>query len=460
MDKMNYAEKFISFEQKHALFKKQIHGVYFWKLVRSRVYSNILEESGVLDKKSYTVEEGLQGRIRAFLKYCAVAFINALEPIKRTETLIVTHPRKVLVNNSYEDIYTSWLVNLLQKNERDFLLLDVPLNWSTHPMKMQKNMRKIENFSFVRKVFYKYISKDVSLAGESLQAIAKDLKKVFGCDGNIIQETCSQIKFFKIDYHYYLKLLKKIKPNKIWLVIGYAHHGLIAAAKNLGILVEEIQHGMITPHHMNYSFGGERDIPYFPDRMCLFGKFWYDISKIPLSTDKIDFYKNAIRNFDPLPRRIKKNKRILFLTQPTTTRYFLDYIEKMLESHLFKDYELVVKLHPSEFKVWKDENPGLNGLEQKGYIRVIDSNSISLYDLLTSFDIAIAVASTAFFEALYFGCDAYLLNVPGVDWMEPLGNYKFLRRIRTPQELANYIDDYNQSQIDINEIFGDITLIK
>jgi len=35
-------------------------------------------------------------------------------------------------------------------------VLDMPLNWGTHPMQIDQNTRKIENFTIVPKVFYKY----------------------------------------------------------------------------------------------------------------------------------------------------------------------------------------------------------------------------------------------------------------------------------------------------------------
>ena len=453
MDVRNLAKRFMNFEKEHDLFKLQVEGVYFWKLIRGRVYTNIQKEIGIVREKSYTVPTRLFGRIKNILAYCAAAAVNAFKPIRKAEILILNHPRKVICEGEYKDIYTDWLIRGLRDNDRDYLVLDTPLNWNNHPMKPDNKTRKIENFSIVKKVFYKYFSSSRLERGSNIEVLSQRLIDAFAADGDVAKEAFSQIKLFQIDFRYYTKLLRKIQPKKIWVVIGYAHHGMIAAAQELGITVEEVQHGLISLQHMNYSFGGIKDIPYFPDRMCLFGRLWYNICDLPLDVSRIDYYRHPIRNNIPTEREEAGNKKILFLSQPTIAKSIFAFIEEMAMSQHFKDYEIIVKLHPSEYHIWKQHYRELLVLKKQGIVQVVDSHDISLYDLFRRINTVIAVASTSFFEALYFGCDSYLLHVPGIEWMESIKARPYMRQISSVGDLFGYLNNSAQIEVDIEEIF-------
>lgn len=453
MNAREFPDTFIKFEKENALFLQQIDDVFYWKLIRGRVYNNILKKHGLLDEGSFTVPQSVLCKIKTFFKYCIVAFINLFKPLLPVDTLVVNHQRKVLINGKYEDIYTSWLINHLDENDEKYLVLDVPQNWGEHPMPMTPNIRKIENFTIISKVVYKFFLPKAFRFDQKLKNYSKKLKQVFDFDGNIINEAYEQIHIFKIDYKYYLKFLKKVCPKKIWVVVGYGNHALIAAAKELGIVTEEIQHSLISKHHMNYGFGGLKNVPYFPDRMCLFGKFWYDISDIPLSEDKIDYYKNQIRKYEPSGNRENKNKKIMFLTQPIITKYMIDIIEEMIASQKFDNFDIIIKLHPAEFNIWKNKHEKLKQLSSQGYVEVVDSFEMPLYDLFREVDTVIAVASTALFEALYFGCDVYLLSVPCIVWIESLCDGRFPAPIKSVDDLERLVYGKVHNNIDIDEIF-------
>ena len=450
----DFADSFIEFEKENALFGQKLEGVFFWKLVRSRVYNNILKAKGILGAGSFTVAESLGGKARDFMRYCSAALINVFRPYPRADVVVVTHPRKVTVNGKKVDVNTAWLIDRLREQKARYLVLDVPLNWGTHPMQIDKNTRKIENFTIIPKVFYKFFVRNYLRRPEKLKELSARLTERFGHDGNIVKEAHDQIKIFKIDYKHYSRLLKKIRPKKIWLVIGYGNHALIAAAKDQGIETEEIQHGLMSRHHMNYSFGGLKDIPYFPDRICLFGSFWYDISNLPLTEDRVDYYNNPIVGYERGGVRNPKNKKILFLTQPIITRYIEKLVAEMMENRFFDEYEIAVKLHPAEYRVWKRESPGLAGLTERG-VRIIDNSDVPLYDLFREYDTVVAVASTALFEALYFGCDVYLLSVPSIRWIDSLAGERFPSPIRTVDDLVNLLTMEERNNIDIGEVFYD-----
>ena len=452
MEIKNLPDKFIEFEKEYNLLDRRIDGVYFWKLVRGRVYTNIQKDHGILRSSGHTVAQAAGEKVRDFLRYCLSAFLNALTPFPRADVLVVTHPRKVLIDGEYQDIYSGWLIERLKEQHDNFLLLDVPLNWSTHPMKLGPNMRKIESFTIIPKVFYKFFGRNHLYKNEEMVHISKRLKECFGSDGQVIREAYEQINIFKADYKHYLKLLGRVQPKKIWIVIGYGNHALIAAARHRGIETEEIQHSLISRHHMNYSFGGREEVPYFPDRMCLFGRFWYDIAQLPLNKDQIDYYVHPIRRHKAGGIRESKNDKIMFLTQPIITKYIVAFIEKMVASRLFDGYQIIVKLHPSEYRDWREREPELARFAGQGFVKVVDSFEVPLYDWFREADTVIGVASTSVFEALYFGCDVFLLRTPSIKWIGELENI-FPPPVETAEELHELLVSAYRNCFNVDDIF-------
>ena len=453
MDAERYWDTYLEMEKENGLFDKSIEGVFFWKLIRGRVYNNILIDNRILHGRNYTVSQNNLLKVRDFIRYCGSAFTNLFKPFPRSDTLVITSARKILVNGEYQDIYTHWLTERLKRENANYLVLDVPLNWSRHPMKFDANTRKIENFTIIKKVLFKYLLFNFMFYKKELKGLSDTLIKLFGSDGNLVKEAQDQIEIFKIDYKYYLKVLRKIQPKKIWLVVGYGNHGLIAAAKNLGIETEEIQHGLISKHHMNYGFGGLKNIPYFPDRLCLYGKIWWELSDLPLDEDKIDYYKFYITN-NEFENQEKKNKNsIMFLTQPTISKYIADFLERMNECGSFKDYEIIVKIHPAEYDNWRDKNPKLAILLGKmDNLQVIDNYNTPLYALFSKVETVVGVASTALFEAMCFNCKVYLLKVPCIKWMEPFGDV-FPQPIKNVKELLYLLDNKVENSVNISDVF-------
>ncbi len=450
-----FSDSFFEFENELKLFDEKIEDIYFWALIRDRIHENILINKGLLEPPSQTVSGSLGGKIKTFTKYFFQAFANALKPYPKADTLIINHPRKVNVNGSYQDIYSQWLIDSLKEKGESYLVLDFPLNWSEHPMKKDKHIRNLDNFSIVKKVYYKYFARNKLQNNELLKKISELLIERYGNDGGLFNVCFTQMNIFKADYKYYCKTLKKIQPEKIFYVVINSMFGMIAAAHDLGIEVEEIQHGLMCRYHVNYSFPYNDKIPYFPDRYCLFGKYWGDITPLPLGEDCLDYYVNPIRQNKPGEERPNKNNKIMFLTQLICTTEMLEFLAEILKDPKSSDYEFIIKLHPAEYHVWREIYPMLRELVLRDNITVIDNFDIPLYDLFKQADRVVGVASTSLFEALYFGCDVYLINVSGVEWVRPLMDESFSTFVEKPSEFLEKIAESKKTETDINYIFCD-----
>jgi hypothetical protein len=107
---------------------------------------------------------------------------------------------------------------------------------------------------------------------------------------------------------------------------------------------------------------------------------------------------------------------------------------KLAKSHLLNQ-KIVYKLHPGEYARWKKEYPWLVDAD----IKVIEDDSVSLYQLFAESKIQIGVNSTAIYEGLSFGLRTFVLNLPGVEYMEDLAKEHYVTIIRSVDELQEYL---------------------
>lgn len=446
-----FIEDYLEFERKNNLFDLQIDGVYFWQLVRKRVSDNIMIKLNILSQPSQTVAQSKIERIKTFLIYLSHAFVNLFKKIPKVDAIIINHPRKILFNDDYVDIYTYYLQEEYKSKKVSFLTLDVPVNWHKHLIKKEPYIRNMENFSIIKKVFYKYFYKKKNRNNNILQEISNKLDDEFGYDGNVVDVINTQIHIFKQDYNYYTKFFKKAKPKEVSIVISDVYPGIVKAAKDLNITTIEVQHGAITKEHLGYEYPYNKIVEYFPDKIRLFGEYWYDTVDMPIKKENIILTENKFLTVKSAEKVSKNKKQVLFVTQGWVTLKMIKVIKEFCK--LTKEYEVVVKLHPSEFEYWKKEYPQLLELQKKYSIKVIDNFEKGIYDLLQESQYVVGVSSTCLYEALYFDCNVCLLDLPSVEMMADLVDKKIASLSNNAEELLKNIKKRNKGKIDLNYIY-------
>ena len=78
---------------------------------------------------------------------------------------------------------------------------------------------------------------------ELISNVKKELEKAFNLEINLEWILTIHILNFHYDYKKYAELFKKRNPKKIFVVVAYENQAIVAAAKDLGIEVIELQHG-------------------------------------------------------------------------------------------------------------------------------------------------------------------------------------------------------------------------
>ncbi len=76
----------------------------------------------------------------------------------------------------------------------------------------------------------------------------------------------------------YKLLFQRIHAKYLLLTTAYRYHAPVAAAKELGVQVVELQHGLVDRYHNGYSWTEDaltqkRSLP-IPDRLFLYGEYW------------------------------------------------------------------------------------------------------------------------------------------------------------------------------------------
>ena len=113
------------------------------------------------------------------------------------------------------------------------------------------------------------------------------------------------------------------------------------------------------------------------------------------------------------------------------------------------DYKIVYKLHPFEVFSWYKDYPWL--AESK--IEIADHQGKQLYRLFAESEVQVGVYSTALFEGLSFGVKTFLVDLPGIDYMEDLLEWKVATQIKRPKELLDFLEDSECKQCDSEMFF-------
>ncbi|MFC2081648.1 hypothetical protein ACFLR0_00505 [Candidatus Bipolaricaulota bacterium] len=214
----------------------------------------------------------------------------------------------------------------------------------------------------------------------------------------------------------YERLLRRIRPKAVVLVISYGKETLIEACKKLRIPVVELQHGMISDLDFAYSYpGAKRRKVFFPDFLFVFGDYWKRRIEYPIANDKVlsigyPYLEQAVGSHAD----VEKKQQALFISQGTIG-IPLSRLAAELAGMQELGLSVVYKLHPGEYGRWRTAYPWL----ANSRARVIEGES-SVYQLFAESQLQVGVYSTALFEGLAFGLPTVLVDIPGVEYVRRL----------------------------------------
>lgn len=251
-------------------------------------------------------------------------------------------------------------------------------------------------------------------------------------------------------------LLGRIRPEYLFTADGYSDHAAIAAAKERRVKVCEFQHGGFIKGGPEYGWSSYA-LPYkskmpIPDRFFLFGDYWkeqlegdgfWETSLHSVGSLRMDQY----RTYKTKNEFNKKNAacRIVLTTQGVDTERLIQFVDEFLRMiQEQSEIELYLKLHPV-YESGKEMYERSFRAHQS--VRVISgSEEPSTFELLSSADLHVSVASTCHFEALGLGVPTVILPLANCEWVLPLYRRGHALLASTPEDLlaiVRNLDDYS-----------------
>ena len=447
---------FFSLEEKYNLNYQKIQGCYAWQLIRMHLYYDITRKThlfGAPQQKSLSLAD----KVKSFIPFFKNSLLHNPFSGKYTKDIIIfDHPRKVIFEGGYCDIYSNFLVDLL-KDGYSFEVLESPYI-NQHLTKKQKYIKytdRIDLGSYVYKKFNKieFTSDEMEL----ILNVQKELENTFNIELNISWMMKTHILNFKYDFKKYVELFEKRRPKMIFVVVSYENLSIVAAAKSLGIEVIELQHGTITDYHLGYSYPEKTrlngKIPYFPDKILTFGDYWINDETCPISNENIipigfSYFEYQSRDYMDIE---SIDNQVLFISQGVIGKYMSQVAYEFAKSQ--KDFKIIYKLHPGEYATWRENYPELVEATSFDNFEVIDNSQIPLYELMAKSNYQIGAFSTAIYEGLMFNCKTFIVNVPGTEYLNDLIERGYVFKINDVDGLIDNFNRFEPTDYDKNFFF-------
>ena len=466
---------------------KEIQGCYPWQLIRMYLYYEISRKTNVFESAQQS-SLSLLDKINSFLPFVKNSIIsNPLSGKENVDILIFDHPRKVIFEEEYQDIYSYFLKETLEKYNKSFETIESPyLNKHFR----NKNNIKENNVKFNDRILLgSFIHKTrnrgkVPFTNEEKEFIDKiktELENIFSIEIDLFRIMEDHILNFQYDYNKYIELLEKRNPKQVFLVVAYENKALIAACKKMNVEIIELQHGTISPYHLGYSypkntmkFNNEiKEIEYFPDKILSFGDYWQNASSYPIESDKIismgfpyfdensKTYMKIAENKEIIENKEIVNKedcktyqkQILFISQGVIGKYLskLAYktakdlnetINQEENGNNNLNYKFIYKLHPGEYGTWRENYDYLTkAINEFDNFHVIDKSEPPLYELFAKSNFQIGAFSTAIYEGLAFNCKTFIIDVPGVEYLDDLIDKNIVKKVENSEEIIDYLKE-------------------
>lgn len=449
-------EIFFSLEEKYNLNYTEIQGCYAWQLIRMYLYYDITRRTqtfGAPQQQSLSLFD----KFKSFIPFFKNSILsNPLTGKYTKDLLIFDHPRKIIYDGEYKDIYSDFLVGYLEE-DYSFEVLEAPyLNKHfTNKKNYIKYTDRIQLGSYIYKKFNKieFTQKEQNL----ISNLEKEFKTNFNLDIDLSLILKNHILNFKYDYNNYVKLFEKRKPKMIFVVVAYENQAIVKAAKDLGITVIELQHGTITDYHLGYSYPKKTrlngEIAYFPDKILTFGEYWINSKTCPINKENIipiGFSYFEQQSKDYLGINVVDNQ-ILFISQGVIGKYLSKLAFELAND--CNDLNIIYKLHPGEYGVWRQNYPELVEASSMENFKVIDNSKTPLYELFAKSNYQVGAFSTAIYEGLMFNCKTFIVDVPGVEYLEDLIENNYVYKITDSNDLINNLEKFKPKNYDKNFFF-------
>lgn len=396
----------------------EVNGVRPWEAGRFAVFQSLSSSLGLFENTPDETPSGLVGRLGFHARLLMGSLThNPFAGWGHCDALVFEGPRSSSVDGARGCVYTNALVHTLSRQGKRVQLLDTHLGGyhskSPDPRRSFTDAIGLESGLRFRLLRWRPTAEDQAFLGR----VEEFLRQKFQVQVDLAWLLWPGVPRFRASYAVYRRLFEARRPGDIYCVCAHGNLGaLVAAGRHLGIRVTEVQHAVVSRHHIGYSYQ-DRDPPtrldYFPDRFLAWDADWNVLPQLPCAVERVE------PNWAPLTRahqgEAKRKGLMVVLSQPPIAKRLAQALLERIQC--LRGFEIVIKLHPAELR-----EPKLQGvfaaLKGAGNVRVAEG--AQLYDLLPRAEYQVGVYSTALYEGLDLGCHTLLVPLPGIEHMRHL----------------------------------------
>lgn len=209
---------------------------------------------------------------------------------------------------------------------------------------------------------------------------------------------------FIVRFRLWILLLKMLKPKRVAVFVWYGKEPLIAACKQLGIEVLDLQHGIIYEEHPIYNILDGKNVIgsdfLLPDKCLVYGEYWRQhLLKSGWDTGKVrvvGYFLDVIPAFD----KADDVPYLLYTSQPHTNQAILRHVRSIEHEIKCRGWKILIAVHPSEKSSAYDE-------VLSEYVKI---SNLDAYDSIRNCVAHVSVSSTLLWEAIIFEKPSYVLG--------------------------------------------------
>ncbi|MCR4695278.1 MAG: hypothetical protein K5773_08175 [Pseudobutyrivibrio sp.] len=408
-------DNFLKFEREHNCNSIELEGLHIWALYRYEIHNAIKKKAA--GNKNISTENSGDGSSKTEL--IKMAF-NALKPypsrLKNVDVLFVGNGRRTKNADTgiYEDIYCDEVAKRYKS-----VILEHPENHGHCLPNGMDNVCFTDRVAFQTNLAVKLSKKfntkkrQKRTAGvtEKLGPVFDAIHSEFGVDikDQMIEEIVDRIYYIDITKRYCGKILDKANPK---LIIEICYYTMESYAMSLlgherGIRVAEYAHGFAFPTHTPMQYNPEDHLKELPDDELIYSHTQEPIVHLPDNINMITvgfpFFERQRAHYQ---ERNPKDDKTICIISTLFEGKDISRVAADLADRLGDEYRIIYKLHPGEYKTYKENYPWLAGKK----LEIIDNNENHIFKYLAMSKYVVSARTASVWEGIGFGCQTILLN--------------------------------------------------
>lgn len=430
---MDLITDFVSLEQAADMFSVREQGIPIWWFIRQRAYALLWQKVTGIDHLEKTADS--LGSFQALGRGLGALGQGLLRPYRSGEILALSTSsarRHVAENGQAFDVFFDFL-SLVP--DSDYAVMEFP-DRLPHSVRPYSSKVFYGDWIAVRGNLARRFASRLSSRGAEVEIrdkfleIARDIgvELSFRVADRLVSREAA---FVRATIPLARAAVDAIRPRTVLVECGYSPSHMVVqiAAKQVGIPVLELQHGLISDQSLGYQFGIGNDSTLtdspFPDKILVFG----DHFKHLLMTNpyiREDMIVSAGYPYLWLSLHGHQNssgamnESILITSQPGLGEFWSDFAVEVARK---AGRRVTIKPHPAEMdRIGSIFHNALSS----GVVDVIADQS-SLYELLSRAEFHLSVGSTSHLEAMAFGVKDIVVCAGGME-----GQFTFLKQLGLP----------------------------